>query len=184
MNPHELVNDIKEIKNILVDLERRKEPATAEQLKAINDRQIIINPEKFAAYVSEALVNALKEKLPNTENIKDAANMAIIAIQDSSTRTAGHINGAGIEAAQRIEKAARRQADVLASRIGFTSWQSALFIFLMFLLLSVGAIFSNQDQAQKLAQSQAQIQGVREFTNWVREQPEGRRLYDRYYNRQ
>lgn len=171
MNPQELVNDVKEIKRILAELEKRKVPATAEQLEAINQRPVVINPEKFAAYVSTALVKAVEDELPNIETIKAAANTAVVAI-----------DGAGVKAAQRIEKATRQQADVLASRIGFTSWQSALFIFSMFVLLSVGAILANQDREEKLAQAQAQLQGVREFTDWVKNQPTGRRLYDRYYN--
>jgi len=182
MNPQELVNDIKEIKTTLADLKNRQEPATAKQLQAINDRPIIINPEKFAAYVSDALVKALKEELPNTENIRAAADTAVTAIEESGSRMAGQIDGAGVKAAQRIEKATRQQADVLASRIGFTSWQSALLIFLMFLLLSVGAILANQDREAELAKTRAQLQGVREFTTWVKEQPTGRRLYDRYYS--
>lgn len=182
MNPQELVNDVKEIKRILTELEKRKVPATAEQLEAINQRPVVINPEKFATYVTDALVKELADELPNTENIKAAANDAVSAIQASGTRTAGQIEGAGVTAAQRIEKAARQQADMLASRIGFTSWQSALFIFSMFVLLSVGAILANQDREKKLAQAQAQLQGVREFTDWVKNQPTGRRLYDRYYN--
>ena len=171
MNPQELVDDVKEIKRILTELEKRKVPATAEQLEAINQRPVVINPEKFAAYVSTALVKALEDELPNMENIKAAANTAVVAI-----------DVAGVTAAQRIEKAARQQADVLASRIGFTSWQSALFIFSMFLLLVVGSMLANQQREADLAQARSETQGVRAFTEWVKKQPSGKRLYERYYN--
>lgn len=182
MNPHELVNDVKEIKRILTELEKRKVPATAEQLEAINQRPIVINPEKFAAYVSSALVNALKEELPNTEHIKVAVNTAVTAIEESGRQTAGHINGAGVTAAQRIEKAARQQADVLASRIGFTSWRSATIVFIGFISVIVVAIMAGQLWAAEVVEAKAKTKAVQEFTNWVKEQPAGKELYKRYYN--
>ena len=33
-----------------------------------------------------------------------------------------------------------------------------------------------------LAQSRSETQAVREFTDWVKSQPEGKRLYERYYH--
>ncbi|CAN5138503.1 hypothetical protein BH09BAC4_BH09BAC4_06150 [soil metagenome] len=89
---------------------------------------------------------------------------------------------AGNQAVSRIEWASRRKADVLASRIGFSSWQSALLIFMGFLVLVVGAVLANQQREAALAQARTQTQAVREFTNWVKRQPDGNRLYDRYYH--
>lgn len=66
MNPQELVNDIKEIKAEIIDLKKRKEPATAEQLKAIINRPITLDPVAFASHVKEDL----KTVLPDTEIIK------------------------------------------------------------------------------------------------------------------
>jgi len=172
MNPHELVNDVKEIKTMLVDLKKRKEPATAEQLRTITDRPIIIDAKTFAAYVSDALVDALKEKLPSTEAIKAAADTAATTIQESGTRTAGQ-----------IEKAARQQADVLASRIGFTSWRSAMVVFIGFLFVVIVAILTGQLWAANAVSAKAETEAVRAFTDWAKEQPEGKRLYKRYYNR-
>lgn len=183
MNPQELVNDVKEIKRILTELEKRKVPATAEQLEAINQRPVVINPEKFAAYVSAALVKVLADELPNTEDIKAAANTAVTAIQESGRVTAGQIEGAGVTAAQRIEKAARQQADMLASRIGFTSWRSAAVFFVGFLFVIVVAIWTGQLWIAEAEKAQAETQAVRAFTDWAKTQPEGKRLYNRYYNR-
>lgn len=168
---------------LILDMNERPQAATQAELQTLLDAAqagVIYRPD--ADKVAALLLPRLTADMPNTDTIKAAANDAVSAIQVSGTRTAGQIEGAGVTAAQRIEKAARQQADVLASRIGFTSWQSALFIFSMFVLLSVGAILANQDREEKLAQAQAQLQGVREFTDWVKNQPTGRRLYDRYYN--
>jgi hypothetical protein len=164
-------------------MNKRPQAATQAELQTLLDAAqagVIYRPD--ADKVAALLLPKLTAGMPNTDNIKAAANDAVSAIQTSGTRTAGQIEGAGVTAAQRIEKAARQQADVMASRIGFTSWQSALLVFSMFLLLVVGAIFANQYREAELAQTRARLQGVREFTDWVKNQPTGRRLYDRYYN--
>lgn len=174
---------IEGLTTLIMGMNKRPQAATQTELQTLLDAaQAGVTYRPDADQVAALLLPKLTAGMPNTANIKAAANDAVSAIQASGTRTAEQIEGAGVTAAQRIEKAARQQADLLASRIGFTSWQSALFVFSMFLLLSVGAILANQDREQKLAQVQAQLQGVREFTSWVKEQPAGRRLYDHYYN--
>lgn len=168
---------------LITTMNKRPQAATQAELQTLLDAAqagVIYRPD--ADQVAALLLPKLTAGMPNTDNIKAAANDAASAIQTSGTRTAVQIEGAGVTAAQRIEKAARQQADVMASRIGFTSWQSALLVFSMFLLLVVGAIFANQYREAELAQTRARLQGVREFTDWVKNQPTGRRLYDRYYN--
>lgn len=67
MNPQELVNDIKDIKNMLDKIEKRGLPATAKQLEAINNRPIELDSKSFAHYVKDDL----KEALPDTEVVKE-----------------------------------------------------------------------------------------------------------------
>jgi hypothetical protein len=168
---------------LIMGMNERPQAATQAEMKTLLETAragVTYKPD--ADTIATLLLPKLTAGMPNMENIKAAANTAVSAIQESGNQTAGQINGAGVIAAQRIEKAARQQADVLASRIGFTSWQSALFIFSMFLLLVIGTILSNQNRESELAKTRAQLQGVREFTDWVKEQPVGRQLYDRYYH--
>lgn len=122
MNPQELVNGLQDSKTAFVDLKRRQDPDRADPLRAINNRPFVIDAAKFAAYASDAFINALAGELLNTEPIKTAAITAVRAIREIGRLRAVQIIGAGVQAASGIEKATRQQADVLASRIRFTSW--------------------------------------------------------------
>ncbi|MBR8840725.1 MAG: hypothetical protein DSM106950_43845, partial [Stigonema ocellatum SAG 48.90 = DSM 106950] len=95
---------------------------------------------------------------------------------------ADQIERAGSAAAERIRWASQHKADAFANRVGFTSWQAATVVFLGFSLLIVGVYWLNSDREAALAKARSETQAVREFTDWVKTQPEGKRLYDRYYN--
>ena len=47
MNPQDLFNDIKAIKAQLDELSKRPAPATAEQLKQVNNRPITLDAKRF-----------------------------------------------------------------------------------------------------------------------------------------
>lgn len=66
--------------------------------------------------------------------------------------------------------------------MGFSSWRAAAVVLVGFVLLIVLVSMMNQEREAALAQARSETQAVREFTNWVKTQPEGKRLYDRYYN--
>lgn len=111
-----------------------------------------------------------------------AIDQGVNQLEATGLSAAKRVEEASDRAVNRIEWASRRKADVLASRIGFSSWQSALLIFTGFLVLVGGAMLANQQREAALAQARTQTQAVREFTDWVKTQPEGKRLYDRYYH--
>lgn len=178
MNPQNLFDDIKAIKASLDELTQRAVPATAEQLEAANKRPINLDAEKFAVFA----VKAISNKLPTTEGIETAVAAGVSRIDQAGIVSAERIEQAGSVAAHRIERASRSKANELASLIGFSSWQSATLIFTGFILLVGGAILANQQREAALAQARTETQAVREFTSWVRSQPEGKRLYERYYN--
>jgi hypothetical protein len=113
MNPQELVNDIKEIKATIVDLKKRKEPATEEQLKAINDRPIILDPKSFAGYVKEDL----KAVLPDTDAVKKVLDDFAIQLREEVKESIEQINGS----VNRIP----RKIPVTGGVYGFTTLKAA-----------------------------------------------------------
>ena len=135
-----------------------------------------------SATLAATLLPDLTKGMPTLANLTAATEQGVNQLQAIGLSVAERIEAASDKAVNRIEWASRRKADVLASRIGFSSWQSALLIFTGFLLLVGGAILANQQREAALAQARTQTQAVREFTDWVKSQPEGKRLYDRYYH--
>ncbi|ADB42937.1 hypothetical protein [Spirosoma linguale] len=158
---------------------QRPAPATADQLEAAHQRPTNLDAEKFAAFA----VKAIESELPTPQGIKAAVDAGVNTIAQAGVANAELIKQAGSNAVSQIEWAARSKANVLASQIGLSSWQSAALIFAGFLLLVVGAMLANQQREAALAQARIETQAVREFTDWVKSQPEGKRLYERYYHR-
>ncbi|SFF34612.1 hypothetical protein [Spirosoma endophyticum] len=140
--------------------------------------EFTLNSQKMA----ELMLPELTKGMPTLSNLKAATDEGVNEIRAVGLATAERIEQASTRAVNRIEWASRSKADVLASRIGFASWQSALLIFTGFLVLVGGAMLANQQRETALAQARTQTQAVREFTDWVKTQPEGKRLYDRYYH--
>lgn len=180
MNPQELVNDIKEIKATITDLKKRKEPATAEQLKAINDRPITLDPKSFAGYVKEDL----KSVLPDTESIK-------ILLDDFLERFRTEVEG-GIE---RIDVSVRhvpRKILVTGDIYGFTNSKAAL----IYGAILVATFFGSwlicthyQDQAKESViyqQAQKVVQERNYYYNQIqiykRNNPSYGRLFPEYEN--
>ena len=164
-------------------MEQRPKAATQAELQALLEEaregvSFTIDSQQIAGFVLPELTKGM----PSAEAIRTAANAGASQIAAAGNTAADQIERSGSAAAERIKWASQRKADVFAGRVGFTSWQAAAVVFLGFTLLIVGVYWLNSDREAALAQAQSETQGVREFTNWVKTQPEGKRLYDRYYN--
>lgn len=164
-------------------LEGRPQAATQTEVRALLHEaregvRFTIDSKSIAEYVLPELTKGM----PSAEEIRTAANAGATQIAAAGNATADQIERSGSAAAERIRWASQSKADVYAGRIGFTSWQAAAVVFLGFALLIVGVYWLNSDREAALAQARSETQGVREFTNWVKAQPEGKKLYDRYYN--
>lgn len=164
-------------------MEGRPKAATQAELQALLEEaregvSFTIDSQQIAGFV----LPELKKGLPSAEEIRTAANAGASQIAAAGNTAADQIERSGSAAAERIKWASQRKADVFAGRVGFTSWQAAAVVFLGFALLILGVYFLNSEREAALAQARSETQGVREFTNWVKTQPEGKRLYDRYYN--
>lgn len=163
--------------------EKRPRGATPDELQTlINEVRNGIRYTPNSATLASLLLPELTKGMPNLANLQAASEEGVKAIQAAGVEAAERIEAASGRAASRMEWATRSRADVLASRIGFTSWQSAGVVFMGFLILVIGAVLANQQREATLAQARVETQAVREFTNWVKTQPEGKRLYERYYH--
>jgi hypothetical protein len=163
--------------------EKRPRGATPEELQTlINEVRQGIRYTPNSATLASLLLPELTKDMPSLANLKAASDEGVGAIRVASQEAARLIEQASSTAVSRMEWASRSRADVWASRIGFTSWQSAGVVFMGFLVLVGGAMLANQQREAALAQARTETQAVREFTDWVKTQPEGKRLYDRYYH--
>ncbi len=164
-------------------MEGRPQAATQAELQALlHEAREGVNFTIDSESIAGLMLPELKKGMPTPAGIKAAADAGASAITDAGTAAAERIERAGSGAASRIEWASRSKADAFADRVGFTSWKAAAVVFAGFALLIVGVNFLNGDREAALVQARSETQGVREFTNWVKAQPEGKRLYDRYYN--
>lgn len=164
-------------------IEQRPKAATQAELQALLEEaregvSFTIDSEGIARLV----LPELKKGMPTPASLKAAADAGAGAITAAGTSAAERIERAGSGAASRIEQVSRSKADAFAGRVGFTSWQAAAVVFAGFALLIVLVSVLNRERETALSQARSETQAVREFTNWVKSQPEGKRLYDRYYN--
>jgi len=164
-------------------MEQRPKAATQAELQALLEEaregvSFTIDSEGIARLV----LPELKKGMPTPAGLKAAADASAGAITAAGTSAAERIERAGSGAASRIEQVSRSKADAFAGRVGFTSWQAAAVVFAGFALLIVLVSVLNRERETALSQARSETQAVREFTNWVKTQPEGKRLYDRYYN--
>jgi hypothetical protein len=164
-------------------LEGRPQAATQTEVQALlHEARGGVSFNINSKRIADLVLPELTKGMPSAEQIRTAADAGAAQIAAAGNATADQIERSGSAAADRIRWASQSKADVFAGRVGFTSWQAATVVFLGFALLIVSVYWLNSDQAAALAQARSETQGVREFTNWVKAQPEGRRLYDRYYN--
>jgi hypothetical protein len=164
-------------------MEQRPKAATQSEVQTLLEEaregvSFTIDSQQIAGFI----LPELKKGLPSAEQIRTAANAGASQIAAVGNTAADQIERAGSAAAERIRWASQSKADAFAGRVGFISWQAAAVVFLGFALLIVGVYFLNSEREAALSQSRSETQAVREFTDWVKAQPEGKRLYDRYYN--
>lgn len=164
-------------------MEGRPQAATQTEVQALlHEAQEGVNYTMDSGEVAGFLLLKLTKGMPSAAEIRAAADAGASMITAAGNAAAAQIERAGSEAAERIRWASQSKADVFAGRIGFTSWKAASGVFLGFLLLLVFSYWQSERQAEKIVQAQLQTQAVRDFTNWAKAQPEGKRLYERYYN--
>ena len=164
-------------------MEQRPRGATQAQLQALlHEAREGVSFSIDSEAIARLVLPELKKGMPSPAALKAAADAGAGAITAASTTAAERIERVGAGTASRIERASRSKADAFAGRVGFTSWQAAAVVFAGFALLIVLVSLLNRERETSLAQARAETQAVREFTNWVKSQPEGKRLYDRYYN--
>lgn len=163
--------------------EKRPRGATPDELQTlISEVRNGIRYTPNSATLASLLLPELTKGMPSLANLQAATDEGVSAIRAAGVEAAERIEAASGRAVSRMEWASRSRADVLAGRIGFSSWQSGGVVFLGFLILVIGAVLANQQREAALAQARTQTQAVREFTDWVKSQPDGKRLYERYYN--
>ncbi len=169
--------------NIRMDrLEKRPQAATLNDVQTLAEQarqgvRYTIDAKALTALLLPELVS----RLPSTAGINAALEASTQQLTAAGVATAQRVERAGTVAASRIESASRSQADVWAGRVGFTSWKAAAVVFFGFVVLLVLASWQNEQQVAEKLKAQAETQAVREFTNWVKSQPGGKQLYDRYY---
>ena len=160
-------------------LEERPQATTQTEVHALlHEARQGIHFRLNSEAVARSILPELTKGMPSAEQIRTAANAGAAQIAAAGNTAADQIERSGSAAAERIRWASQSKA----GRVGFTSWQSAAVVFLGFALLIVGVYWLNSNREAALAQARSETQSVREFTNWVKAQPEGKRLYDRYYN--
>lgn len=129
-----------------------------------------------------ALLPKLTAGMLTPETLKQAMQEGVNEVRAVGVATSQQIDQSSSAAVSRLERASRNRINELATYIGFSSWQSAVLILGGFFILVAGAVLANQQREAALAQSHSETQAVREFTDWVKSQPEGKRLYERYYH--
>ena len=164
-------------------MEQRPKAATQAELQALlHEAREGVSFTIDSEGIARLVLPELKKGMPTPAGIKAAADAGASTITAAGTSAAERIERAGSGAASRIEWASRSKADAFAGRVGFTSWQAAAVVFAGFALLIVLVSVLNRERETALSQARSETQAVREFTNWAKSQPEGKRLYDRYYN--
>lgn len=164
-------------------LEERPRAATQAELQTLlAEAQKGVSMKISSTEIAGLVLPELTKGLPSVAEIKAAADAGASAITVAGTSAAAQIERSVSAAVERMQWASRSQADAFAGRVGFTSWRAAAVVFVGFALLVVGVSYYNRAQETALAQARAETQAVRGFTDWVKSQPPGKRLYDRYYN--
>ena len=175
---------LESISTRLDQLEKRPQAATLTEVQALVEQvrqgvRINLDSKALVAMLLPELLN----RLPSTAGISAALDASLAKLKAAGIAATEGMERAGAVAASRIETVSRRQADVFADRVGFTSWKAAAVVLGAFVGLLVLASLNNEWLRTAALKAQAETQAVREFTDWVKSQPEGKRLYERYYNR-
>ena len=163
--------------------EQRPRGATSQELEDLmEEARTGVHYSPDVTTLARELLPQLTKDMPSLANLRAATDEGVKAIQAAGMAAAEGVDQACTRSVSRLESAGRSRANVLAGRIGFSSWQSALVVFGGFLVLVFGAMLANQQREEALAQSRSETRAVRAFTDWVKAQSEGKRLYERYHH--
>jgi len=167
----------------LEQLEKRPQAATLTEVQTLVQQvrqgvRVTVDGKAIA----ELVLPELLKRLPSTAGISAALDASIAKLTAAGIAATQQMERAGAVAASRIETVSRRQADAFAGQVGFTSWKAAAVVLGAFVLLLMLTSWQNQQRVADALKAQAETKAVREFTDWVKSQPEGKKLYDRYYN--
>jgi hypothetical protein len=163
-------------------LEQRPQAATvAEWQTLLAEAQNGVRYAPNSDQIAQALLPHLLAGLPNTDQLRAAAGAGASAIKAAGDAAAQRIEQTTATGATRIEGASKHKADEYAGFIGFNSWKSALAVGSLIGLTIYLVGYQSRAQTKQITQAQAETQAVREFTNWVKTQPEGKKLYDQYH---
>lgn len=163
-------------------LEQRPQAATvAEWETLLAEARSGVRYAPNSERIAQALLPHLLAGLPNTDQLRTAASAGADEIKAAGHAAARHIEQATATGATRIEGASKQKADEYAGFIGFNSWKSALAVSSLLGLTIFLVGYQSREQTKLIVQAQQETQAVREFTNWVKTQPEGKKLYDQYH---
>lgn len=157
MNANQLVEDIEAIRASIARLEKKKEPAGLEEVKALANRPIELN----AREVARLLLPELQKSLPSTDGLEKAA--------------------------QRVEQAATsvpRQVKVTGDVYGFTNWKAALVYGIVLLLTVVVAWYTCQyyrEQATEKVIYQQAMEVVKERDYYYQQIQDYKQKYPKYH---
>lgn len=164
-------------------MKQRPQAATQAELAALLvEARAGTNFTLDSQQVATLLLPDLQAGMPNPAKIKAAVDAGAAAISLTSTQAADRIKQATAQGASRIEGASKSRADDYANFVGFNSWKSAVAVGSLIGLIIYLTDYQSGQRAGQIAQARQETQAVREFTNWVKNQPEGKKLYERYYN--
>jgi hypothetical protein len=150
--------------------EERPQGASQAELDALMQaaRQSInfkLDPKKTA----ELMLPELTKGMPTLSNLKAATDEGVNELRVVGLATAERIEEASRTAAHRIEWASRSKANAWANRVGFTSWQSALVMFGLLVVIGGSVAFYVQSHQQEIQAMYLQDNATKEFVSWIQE---------------
>ncbi|MBR8839526.1 MAG: hypothetical protein DSM106950_37375 [Stigonema ocellatum SAG 48.90 = DSM 106950] len=132
---------------------------------------------------AELMLPELTRGMPTLSNLKTATDEGVNELRAVGLATAERIEEASRTAAHRIEWASRSKANAWANRVGFTSWQSALVVFVLLLVVGGGVAFYVHSHQQEIQAMRIQDNATKEFAGWIQDKyPEVWKAYLRKVN--
>jgi hypothetical protein len=119
--------------------------------------------------IAQLLLPKLTAGMPTLSNLKAATDEGVNELRAVGLATAERIEEASRTAAHRIEWASRSKANAWANRIGFTSWQSALVVFGLLVVIGGSVALYVQSYQQEIQTMRIQDNATKEFAGWIQE---------------
>lgn len=172
-----LVDELSRQNNALEDLNRRFD-AWEQQPRGVSraDLEALMQTARQSSnfkmdsqQIAQLLLAELTKGMPSLSNLRSATEESVNELRAVGLVTAERIEKASAKAAHRLEWASRSQANRWANRIGFTSWQSALIVFVLLLVVGGSVIFYIQSHQQEMQAMRIQDTVSKEFVGWIQE---------------